>query len=116
MEPIKTVPEARNITHILKVTGRYFLVEEQISKHADLRSPVLFLQTHRNEDINWQNSEYFGIRKDALGLLGYRVLHSNQAMEESLFSLSNIFGYVSLEPGFPNIQPRGGDGLVIHPL
>ena len=115
---INKLPEAENITHILKVTGRYFLqgVEEQISKHSGLPSPTLLLQTHRNEEIKWQNSEYFGIRKDALDLLAYTALESGTAMEESLFTLSNIFGYISLGPGFMNSQPRGGDGLVIDPL
>jgi hypothetical protein len=118
MEEMNSLPAAANITHVLKVTGRYFLegVEEQISKHADLRSPVLLLQTHRNEDIKWQNSEYFGIRKDALDVLSYRVLQSNKAMEENLFTLSNLFGFKFLGPGFTNSQPRGGDGLVINPL
>lgn len=117
MEEMNSLPAA-NITHVLKVTGRYFLegVEEQLSKHADLRSPVLLLQTHRNEDIKWQNSEYFGISLDALDLLSHRVLQSNKAMEENLFTLSNLFGFKFLGPGFTNSQPRGGDGLVINPL
>ena len=117
---LKDLPEARDITYILKVTGRYFLegVEEQFSRHAVLCSPILLVQTHRKEQINWQNSEYFGIRKDGLDLLllAHRVLQSGQHMEESLFILSNLFGYTQLGPGFTNSQPRGGDGLVINPL
>jgi len=115
---LKELPEARDITHILKVTGRYFLegVEEQLSRHAVLCSPVLLLQTHRKEDIKWQNSEYYGIRKDALDLLAHRVLQNGQAMEQSLFTLSTLLGYTFLGPGFTNSQPRGGDRLVINPL
>jgi hypothetical protein len=116
---LKELPEARDITHILKVTGRYFLegVEEQLSRHAVLCSPVLLLQTHRNEAIKWQNSEYYGIRKDALDFLVHRVLQSNnELMEHSLFTLSTFLGYTFLGPGFTNSQPRGGDRLVINPL
>ena len=118
VKELKDVPEARDITHILKVTGRYYLegVEEQLSRHSVLCSPVLLLQKHRKEDINWQNSEYYGIRKDALDLLAHRVLQSNQLMEQSLFTLSTLLGYTFLGPGFKNSQPRGGDGKVINPL
>ena len=91
-------------------------IEEQISKHKVRHSPVLLLQSHRNEDIKWQNSEYFGIRKDALDLLSFRVLKNKKAVEENLFMLSTLFGCEFLGPGFTNRQPRGGDGLVINPL
>ena len=108
----------QHITHVLKVTGRYFLegVEEQLGHHRDLRSSALLLQTHRDDGIKWQNSEYFGCRRDLLDILSFRVLKNKKAMEENLYELSTIVGFRILGPGFPNSQSRGGDGLIIDPL
>ena len=51
-------------THILKVTGKYYLydIESMLSNIPD--DYDVYIQQHRNEDWQQQNTEYYGIRKE----------------------------------------------------
>lgn len=108
----------KNASHVLKVTGRYFLEDVETRLFSVSRKPVktLYLQKHRNGKISWQNSEYFGIKKEALAYPALHVHHTRKAMEESLFAFSMIVKSGLFGIGFTNTQARGGDGLIINPL
>jgi hypothetical protein len=64
LNDIKNEAFYNNCTHILKVTGRYFLenIEEHLNSQPQYKD--LYLQKHRNDSIKWQNSEYYGIKKE----------------------------------------------------
>lgn len=108
----------KNASHVLKVTGRYFLEDIETKLHLLSKKPVkaLYLQNHRNGKISWQNSEYFGIMKEALAFPALHVHHTRKSMEESLFALSKIVYSGVFGVGFRNTQARGGDGLIVNPL
>lgn len=111
---IKDCDFFKNCTHILKVTGRYFLnnIEEHLnSKPQDMN---LYLQKHRNNDIRWQNSEYYGIQKDLLPIFINNVV-STGLMEHALwnFSINKIGCHIGY---FKNNIIRGGDKLLIENL
>mmetsp|Transcript_20862 Transcript_20862/g.25666 ORF Transcript_20862/g.25666 Transcript_20862/m.25666 type:complete len:110 (+) Transcript_20862:486-815(+) len=108
--------EYGNCTHLLKVTGRYFLegIEESIKNLP--KGKDFYVQRHYDANIKWQNSEYFGIRKELLPELTSTVLRNIQFMELSLWDLSRNHSFTIFKKGFRNEMPRGGDGLVINPL
>ena len=113
-------PAYRAAEYVLKVTGRYFLEDlEQVVRQVT-PSKALYLQRHRNADLRggWQNSEYFGIRKVGLQLLGPFVRHQEILMEVGLHRLSTFVDWDFLHPnkGFPNKMARGGDKQIIDPL
>jgi hypothetical protein len=111
---IKDCDFFKNCTHILKVTGRYFLnnIEEHLnSKPQDMN---LYLQKHRNNNIRWQNSEYYGIQKDLLPIFINNVVSSG-LMEHALwnFSINKNGCHIGY---FKNNIIRGGDKLLIENL
>lgn len=106
----------QNCTHILKVTARYYL--ENIMETLDAipmdEEINLFLQIHRNDSIQWQNSEYYGISRDKL----YSFVHGVKDigyMEHELYDYSTKNKFSFIGP-FPNKIARGGDKLTINPL
>jgi hypothetical protein len=56
LNAIKDTDFYKKCSHILKVTGRYFL--KDIEQHLYSEDKDLYLQKHRID--TWQNSEYFG--------------------------------------------------------
>lgn len=111
VEQMKNFPEYKNCTHILKVSGRYFLqgVEgklDELDKAYDM-----YLQKHKQP--NWRNSEYFGIKKELMIPLMESV--QNKLMETALSEYSSNKSYVEIGP-FENTVRRGGDGNVIREL
>lgn len=99
-------------THILKVTGRYFLpgIEEAL-RNAESNVDIL-LQIHKTE--NWQNSEYFGMSKSLL----HQFIDSypeGGIMEEYLYSFTQNRPRTTLGP-FENSIARGGDKAVLKEL
>jgi hypothetical protein len=103
-----------DFTHILKVTGRYFLegIENNLEK-ANTNEYDLFLQIHRNNEGKWQNSEYYGIRRDLMQ--DFITSIQERLMEHCLYDFSSSVRFDFLGP-FPNQIARGGDLLVIDPL
>lgn len=101
----------QNATHILKVTGRYFLPD--IEKVLDSQSDDdLYLQMFNCKE--WQNSEYYGIRKE----LFYDFISTvglNDNMEIKLREYQNKHSFSIVGP-FPNNVPRGGDKITIWRL
>ena len=99
-------------THILKVTGRYYLEGIETYFNTISSNKDLYLQNHRNDEIKWQNSEYYGIKKQ----LFLTFLESvNKLMEHSLYDFSLVNTYCQIGY-FKNNIPRGGDNMVISEL
>jgi len=111
---IKDTDYYKNCTHILKVTGRYFLngIENHLTSKPQDKD--LYLQRHRNDEIKWQNSEYYGIRKELLENFINTVKNSG-LMENKLwdFSIGKSGCYIGY---FKNNIRRGGDNLLIENL
>ena len=116
LSTVRNEPAFRHATHILKVTGRYFLdgIVGELARLSD-DGTDFFLQQHRNDQIRWQNSEYFGIRRDLLENMVTPIVHVGY-MEECLYEASRHNGRFRFLHPFPNRIARGGDGLVIDPL
>ena len=116
---LENYPAYHAADYILKVTGRYYFEDlEQVLRQVK-PSKALYLQRHRNAKIKWQNSEYFGIRKEGLQFLGHFVRQQETFMETGLYLLSDIADWDFMHPpnkGFSNKIARGGDKLIINPL
>jgi len=99
-------------THILKVTGRYFLpdINKQISV---LRNYDVYIQKHKSK--NWQNTEYFGINKHLLLDLANKNLSDNTYLEHTFYNFIQDKKRMKFEP-FENNISRGGDGKTLNPL
>ena len=114
LNEIKDTDYYNECTHILKVTGRYFLYDIENHLNSKPQDKDLYLQKHRNEKIRWQNSEYYGIRKQLFEILLKHVKTSG-LMEHTLYNFSInksgcFIGY------FKNNIRRGGDNLLIENL
>jgi len=115
LNSIKNTDFYDNCTHILKVTGRYFL--ENLEQHLNNQpqDKDLYLQKHRNDSQNWQNSEYFGIKKELFPLFLDSVKNIG-FMENCLWNFSvNNKSYCHIGYFNNNIR-RGGDHLLIKNL
>jgi hypothetical protein len=103
-----------NCTHILKVTGRYFLENIENILNNTEQDLDLYLQIHRNDDIKWQHTEYFGIKKDLLAPMLEPIINKG-LMENNLYNYSLDYNYTKIGP-FKNNIKRGGDNLLIENL
>lgn len=109
---IKDCDFYKNCTHILKVTGRYFLNGIETHLNSKPQYKDLYLQKHRDNNIRWQNSEYYGIRKE----LFYNFISSveNMGLMEHVlwnFSIDKSGCHIGY---FKNNIRRGGDNLLIE--
>jgi hypothetical protein len=114
LENIKNTPQFNNCTHILKVTGRYFLkdIEKVLNNtHQDLD---LYLQKHRDTNKKWQHTEYYGIKKE-LFLPFLQKFKDIGLVEHILFEFSNQHSGCFIGP-FPNNVRRGGDNMLLKYL
>jgi len=118
MERIPTI--FPNATHILKVTGRYYLdsVIPQL-KWMTLTNPTidLCLQHFFNISEESLNTEYYGIRMDHMIPLMNCCLHPLIPMEKALYKYRKEHHLTSFvfHPFFNDI-PRGGDNQILNPL
>jgi hypothetical protein len=101
-------------THILKVTGRYYLdnIEEVLNNLENDKD--LYLQIHRANDDKWQNSEYLGIRKELLQELA-NTIKDDGLFETKLYDFSLDKKYIQIGP-FKNNVRRGGDNKLLSDL
>jgi response regulator RpfG family c-di-GMP phosphodiesterase len=114
LEQIKNEDFYINCTHILKVTGRYYLQNiEHILENYPKQNMNMYVQKHRL--IKWQNSEYYGIKKELLNKFLETVVVTG-LMEQKLYDFIITHRKTVLLPGFPNNIARGGDRLIINPL
>lgn len=112
IERMKDDDKYNETTHVLKVTGRYFLDNFENKANELEQGKELYLQPHR--DTIYQNSEYFGIRKDIIDEF-IEKFDTSILMEENLHKFSLGKEYVVFEP-FENSVARGGDKIVLHKL
>ena len=95
-------------THIIKITGRYFInIENVLPK---LSNKDIFYQYLHNNKL--QHSEIFGFRKDLYNI--FEKISKNGLMEEYIYTLSIKYSYLRLPP-FRNIimSKRGGDNILL---
>jgi hypothetical protein len=104
-----------NYTHVLKVTGRYFLPNIENILLNSKQDFDLYVQTVKNHFAKFQNSEYYGIRKKLLKEYAEYVKNNNVIMEHKLYELVLNHTFINIGP-FLNDIPRGGDKLIIKYL
>jgi len=104
----------KNCTHILKVTGRYFLenIEEKIKEKGD--GFDLYVQHINNIETRSQNTEYYGIRKEYIEEMLNNVKDVG-LMEQCFFHYTLNKKCTILGP-FKNDVRRGGDGILYEHL
>jgi hypothetical protein len=112
LENMKENDDYKNSTHILKVTGRYFLEDFENKAGSLEQDKEMYLQTHRIP--NFQNSEYFGMKKSIMDEFVDKF-DMSILMEDNLYKFSSDKEYVVFEP-FENSVARGGDNLVLQKL
>jgi hypothetical protein len=114
LNKLKNDDKYKECTHILKVTGRYYLdgIEDVLTNVENDKD--LYLQIHRKEDIKWQNSEYLGIRKEWMEEL-VNTIKEEGIFEHKLYDFSLNKEFIHIGP-FKNNVKRGGDGTVISDL
>lgn len=113
---IKNDPVYIDCTHILKVTGRYFLHNINGVLNNCVPDLDVYIQHRYNHGIKWQNTEYFGIRKTLVEKFLLTVV--NQGLMEHKFYefiLKNKLKFTRIGP-FVNNVARGGDKRIINPL
>ena len=105
----------QNVTHILKVTGRYFLNNIQDILQNIYQDIDIYIQIHTDHNIKWQNTEYYGIKKELLIPMVENVIKYSYYMEHNFYDfifINNNFKITNLGP-FLNKIARGGDDLII---
>jgi len=114
LNKLRTDENYKNCTHILKVTGHYYL--ENINSVLKNTSPNLdlYLQYHRQDDIKWQNTEYYGIKKE-LFIDFIKSYNYSQKIENHLYKYSLDKKYTMIGK-FPNNIKRDEDNLLIKEL
>lgn len=125
LDQIKNDENFINCTHILKVTGWYYLknIEYNLNNKC-INGLSTYLQFTHDYNIEWQNTEYFGIDKNLLEEFLLTILNHdsistpyNNLMEHKWyhFIFDNKLSYQRIGP-FENNIARGGDGIIIRNL
>jgi hypothetical protein len=114
LNKIKNEGYYNNCTHILKVTGRYFLENLKLVLDESEQDKDLYLQKHFNETISWQNSEYYGIRKELYCSFIGSILMTG-LMEHKLWIFASDKNICRIGT-FSNDIRRGGDNMLIENL
>ena len=116
LDQIKDDSNFIDCTHILKVTGRYFLQNINNVLNGCIHDLDVYLQHHCNHVIRWQNTEYYGIRKTILKDFLSTVLNEG-LIEHKIydFIFKNKLTFARIGPFKNNIE-RGGDKLIIRNL
>ena len=110
LNAIKDTDFYKKCSHILKVTGRYFL--KDIEQHLYLEYKDLYLQKHRVD--TWQNTEYFGIKKELFPIF-LETVKDLGFIENKIWDFSNTVSYCHIGY-FKNKIRRGGDNMLIENL
>jgi len=115
LNKIKNTKYYTNCTHILKITGRYFLKNLQIILDTTEQNKDLYLQKIFSKNNLWQNSEYYGIRKDLYCSFLKSVITTPGLMEHKLWTFASDKNICRIGT-FPNDIRRGGDNVLIENL
>jgi hypothetical protein len=113
LDQVKDNPLWNSFSHILKVTGRYYL--DGIIETLNNLEPNKDLYIQKNREPEWQNSEYFGIRREMMRTLVETILKDTKHFELKLYEFIQDKDTIQMGP-FENTIARGGDGLVIRNL
>lgn len=103
-------------THILKVTGRYFLENINSVLNNCTHNLDVYPQHHYNHLNKWQHTEYYGIRKTLIEKFLLTVV--NEGLIENKFYefiFKNKLTFSRIGPFKNNIR-RGGDNRLIRNL
>jgi hypothetical protein len=96
-----------NSTHILKVTGKYFLPHIDLELQKLTNGFHLYLQKRRYYYFgsSWQNSEYFGIQKEFIQVLCRMVMkHKERNFEDTFYKFSLSYSYTFFPNQFENVM------------
>lgn len=116
LDQIKNEAFYINCTHVLKVTGRYYLQNiEHILENYSLQNMNMYVQQHKNISIRWQHTEYYGIKKNLLNEFLKTVVVTG-LMENKFYDFISMYRKTVLLPVFSNNIARGGDGIILNPL
>lgn len=116
LNDIKNDPVYMECTHILKVTGRYFLQNISNVLNNSIQDLDVYLQHHFNHNIRSQNTEYFGIRKTLLEKFLLTVVKEGLIEHKFYeFIVKNKLSFARIGPFINNIA-RGGDKQLIRYL
>ena len=116
LDEIKDDANFTECTHILKVTGRYFLQNINVVLNNCGDDLDVYLQHRCNHVIKWQNTEYYGIRKTLVESFLSTVLNIG-LMEHKFYEFisKNKLTFNRIGP-FKNNIIRGGDKIIIRNL
>jgi hypothetical protein len=107
----------KDCTHILKVTGRYFLNSIQYALENITQNADVYIQIHTNHNDKWQNTEYYGIKKELLIPMVENVIHNRIPMEHAFYLFINRSGIkINTLGPFDNDIRRGGDNTLYKKL
>lgn len=109
LEDIKNHPKYVECTHILKVTGRYYLDGIEYALNNTDPYKDFYLQIHRYDDKKWQACEYFGIKKEYMKEFMYSITDED-VLEKKLYEFSSDKDFTTIGP-FPNNVHGGGGWL-----
>jgi len=116
LDKIKDLDIYKNCSHILKVTGRYYLEGIEAVLTSVPLHKELYLQFHRYDDVKYQNCEYFGMKNELFNNFVSDYYNLNgELMEQKLwgFSINKDKWHIGY---FNNKIARGGDKLIITKL
>ena len=114
---IRMIQTNIDITHILKVTGRYFLDNIQNSLENVIPNLDFYIQIHTDHTVKWQHTEYYGIRKNLMIPMVNTVIQTSNFMENNFYMFIHQPHFKSTILGpFPNQIRRGGDNMLIENL
>jgi hypothetical protein len=116
IEKMKNTEEYKKCKYIMKVTGKYFLdgIEKVLADAP--KDKDMYLQQLRVKD--YQNSEYFGMKKDVFDdFLKNSNIAQNKMMEEYLFQYSDVIqNKIAIGPFKNNDNIYKADGYLITEL
>lgn len=117
LNQIKNESYYQECTHILKVTGRYYLNNIKNILKNSKNDYDLYLQIHKDDNIKWQHTEYYGIRKNLLIPFLLTLRKTKILMEHAFYNFIHKYKFkiTTIGPVLNNVA-RGGDGLIINPL
>ena len=116
---LDNMPQIQSYSHVLKVTGRYYIPNMHAILNSIGTNDDLYIQ-HINNTIDFQNSEVFGFRRTLAPEIFNPVIGpSRPLMEKQIWDITHESKYsVVVLPKMSNVDliPRGGDGYIVNPL
>lgn len=117
LKKLNSDPDFERITHIMKVTGRYYLENIEDKLNNTIRGADVYTQVHKSHMHHWQNTEYFILKKEYFEAFARKGLEVKECLETNFYNFikENNLREVTFGP-FPNNTRRGGDKIIVNPL